>query len=182
MGGPVWARWCFAALLAVICVSCVVRLTAARAHRPSPASDDLGQALMGLGMIAMFASVSGALPKTVLVVVFGASAAGFAGLLARGVPCGERETWECVHHVVASVAMVYMALAATGPRMAVPSLAGAFGVYFLAYAGWAGLRMAGAPQMAVGTGVAGVLRRPRVVEACRAGMGLSMAYLLLGAM
>jgi hypothetical protein len=176
----------------VICLSCAVRLTAARADGVPPGRrEDLAQVLMGLGMIVMLLSWTAALPRVALLVVFGVEAVGLAGLLLRGERHADRDTWECVHHFMASLGMVYMALALTGGTaagsMPAAPLAAAFGTYFLAYAVWAGLRtLAGgrvlASSNAGGGRLAVLLRRPRLVDGCRAAMGLGMSYLLLAAM
>jgi len=179
MAGPAWLRWCFAGLVAAICVSCVIRV-AATGRGGSPARrEEFAQVVMGLGMIAMFLSWSGIAPRTGYVLVFGGSAAGYAALLFRDVVCAPREAWECVHHLMASLAMVYMVVGLT----ALPSLAATFAVYFLGYAGWGVARViGGSPVTVTGSGAVAVLRQPRVIEACRAAMGLSMAYLLFSAM
>ena len=178
MAGAAWLRWGFAGLLAVICLSCVIRVAAARRDETPGRREEFAQVVMGLGMIAMFLSWTGLAPRVVYLLVFGVSAAGYAALLLRDSVCAPREAWECTHHVMASVAMIYMAVGTA----AVPALAGAFGVYFLGYAGWGVLRVAGGGAVVTGSGVVALLRRPRVIEACRATMGLSMAYLLLSAM
>jgi hypothetical protein len=196
VAGPALARESFAAVFAVICLSCVVRLaTGRRAGAGSPGRhEDLAQVVMGLGMIAMCLSWTGVGPRAVLLVVFGVEVVGFAGLLLGGNDhAAGRNTWECVHHLMASLAMVYMALALSGESvtgsMALAPLAGAFGMYFLLYTGWAAARMAAAPMRAASNGGAGgvaaipvILRRPRVIEGCRALMGAGMAYLLLAGM
>lgn len=186
--GPDWLRWTVALLLGVICVSCLARLATAR-HHPTVAPrphEDLAQVLMGVGMIAMLVSWLGTGPRAALLLVFAVTAAGFTGLLVRGRPgdtgTAGRDTWESVHHLVASLAMVYMAVAMPGRAGDLPAvrpLAAAFGMYFLLYAGWAGLRMVAASTVSMGGGVGALLRRPRIVDGCRAAMGLGMAYALL---
>lgn len=186
--GPDWLRVTFALLLGVICVSCLARLATAGRHRavaPHP-HEDLAQVLMGVGMIVMLVSWLGTAPRAALLLVFAVTAAGFVGLLVRGrhgdTGLAGRDTWECVHHLVASLAMVYLAMAMPGRPGELPAvhpLAAAFGMYFLLYAGWAGLRVVAGSTVPIGGGVGALLRRPRIVDGCRATMGLGMAYALL---
>jgi hypothetical protein len=198
---PVWARWLFTTVLAGVTVTCLIRLVIAYRGRRMPGGperhDDVAQAVMGVSMIAMVLSWTDVLPTSLWVTIFGAQAVAFGVLLLRrpaGAPVGGRENWDYTHHVVASVAMVYMIVALTGPAIramsmrgmsgTVPSpLTGAFGMYFLIYAGWSLLRAAGVrgvvPAAAGAGGPPAVLTRPMVVEGCRALMGGSMAYLLL---
>jgi hypothetical protein len=204
---PAWVRWVFTTVLAGVTVTCLIRLVVA--HRPvrSPGGvperhDDLAQAVMGVSMIAMVLSWTSVLPTSLWVAIFGVQTVAFGALLLRGsaeTRVGGRRNWDYTHHVVASVAMVYMIVALTGPAgptapgmsmagMAMPGmsmsgtglspLAGAFGMYFLIYAGWSVLR-AGGRGAVIADGLPAVLTRPVVVEGCRALMGGSMAYLLL---
>jgi hypothetical protein len=224
-----------AAALVVVSASCVVRLATVRRLGPVPAEhEDLAQVAMAIGMIVLFLPGPGGttdlVTRTVLLLVFGVEAVGWTGLLLRGTRSGTRETWECVHHLMASLAMVYLALAVVGDTGAMSApmsemapmapLGTAFGMYFLLYAVWAGARMlrpvpvvAGGGTHAVGAvgvgravvafvaGLGGggrhrsqvapnnrlaeipvLLRRPRVVEGCRAIMGAGMACMLLAGM
>jgi hypothetical protein len=199
----------FTTVLAGISVTCLVRLviTCRRGHAPGVPSrhDDIAQVIMGVSMIAMVLSWTTYLPTPLWVMLFGAQAVGFGALLLSR-PAAEtgpsHENWDYTHHVVASIAMVYMIVAignrATQTMPAMPGmsiaamptmstslspLAWAFGVYFLIYAGWSVLRAVGVQgAMAVAAGAGGipsVLTRPVLVEGCRALMGGSMAYLLL---
>jgi len=56
-------------------------------------------------------------------------------------------------------------------------LAVSFGLYFLVYGVWSGIRAL--QPVAVSAGSVGVLGRPLLVHGCRALMGGGMAYLLL---
>jgi hypothetical protein len=209
---PVWVRWVFTTVLAGITVTCLIRLVVNGRRGSAPAvpgrHDDIAQAIMGVSMIAMVLSWTTYLPTPLWVMLFGAQAVGFGALLLSR-PAAEtgptNENWDYTHHVVASVAMVYM-IVTIGNRVtqSIPAMAGmpgmtaaamptmstslsplawAFGVYFLFYAGWSLLRavgiQGGVPVAAGAGGTPSVLTRPILVEGCRALMGGSMAYLLL---
>jgi hypothetical protein len=210
---PAWIRWLFAASLAVVCAFCLVRLAVLR--RPKRVAglphwhEDLTQILMGLGMIAMFLSFAGLVPKPVWLVLFGGMAVAFAApMLLRSAGRAQRDAqggivhrgptddhWPTVHHVMAGLAMVYM-LIELGPVMdtttalgdmpmaTLPPLAAAFGIYFLGYTVWSGARLVTGRLAVAGGPELGprLLRQPRLVEGCRTVMGLGMAYMLLAAM
>lgn len=192
MAVPEWARWVLTATLAVVTVTCLLRLISSRGHRPAGTPDrheDVGQAVMGVSMIAMVLSWTDVLPRPLWVLLFGAQAIGFGALLLRGRPAVTgHENWNYTHHVVASAAMVYMVVAMTGPTMtgmATAPLAGAFGMYFLIHSGWSVIRatrvVGGVTVVAGEARLPAVLRRPVLVEGCRALMGGGMAFLLLAA-
>jgi hypothetical protein len=73
--------------------------------------------------------------------------------------------------------MLYMTVGMGGMAMVSP-LAFSFGVYFLGYGVWSGIR-AVRPTLSVRGGSVAVLNRPLLVHGCRALMGGGMAYLLL---
>jgi hypothetical protein len=160
----------FTVVFALISTTCLVRLVIARRNSDRPPGtpgrhEDVGHLVMGISMIAMVLSWTALLPTLVWIVLFGGQAAVFGVLLCRGhghhaahraSPSGQ-ENWDHTHHVMASLAMVYMVVAmrdttavvgvAGMPGMgAGPSttgwvpLADAFGVYFLICAVWAALR------------------------------------------
>lgn len=190
---PEWARWALTAILAGITVTCLLRLVSTgRGQRPAGVPrrhEDIGQVVMGVSMIVMVLSWTDVVPKPLWILLFGAQAIGFGALLLRGNSGAEgHENWDYTHHVMGSAAMVYMVVGMTGhagamPGMAMSPLAGAFGFYFLAYAGWSAVRatrVVGA--VTVGAGEArlpAVLRQPMLIEGCRALMGGGMAFLLL---
>ncbi len=186
MTEPVWARWVLTAILAGITVTCLLRLASTGRERPAGTPrrhEDVGQVIMGVSMITMVLSWTDVLPKPLWVLVFAVQAIGFGSLLLRGHAGSGNENWDYTNHVMASVAMVYMVVAMTGPAMpgmATSPLAGAFGCYFLIYAGWSALRATrGVTVVAGGSGLPAVLRQPVLVEGCRALMGGGMAFLLL---
>lgn len=180
---PGWVGWVFAAALAVITLPCLVRLFVRQRPPGMPdRHEDLGQALMGIVMIAMFLSLLRLLPTVVWVVLFLGQAVAFGVPLFRASD-RDRDTWQYVHHVMASLAMAYVVLA-VGPRMfAVEPLAAAFGMYFLGYAVVSALRTVTVVRLAPAgcAGVPALLATPKLVEACRTVMGVSMSYMLLSA-
>jgi hypothetical protein len=181
VGQPELVRWAFTALFAGISLTCVIRLLT---HRRTPATpprhDDVWHAVMGLAMVAMVLSWLTLLPTPLWVVLFGGQAAFFAAVLLRNrsEETGEDQNWEHTHHFVGSLGMVYMVMAMTGPMNTMSPLAVSFGVYFLAYALWSGIRALQPVPLPI-TGPAQVLSRPLLVHGCRALMGGGMAYLLL---
>lgn len=181
-------RWVMTALFAAVTVTCLLRLasTAGRTHRPAGfprRHEDLGHIVMAVSMIAMVLSWTHVLPTPVWLVLFGGQAAFFAAVLLRG--RDRQGNWDHSHHLVAGIGMVYMTLAVSGSAMpmgATSPLAGAFGVYFLGYAVWSGLRAVRLGVAPAGwSGLPAVLARPLLVNGCRAAMGAGMAYLLLTA-
>jgi hypothetical protein len=182
VGQPELARWAFTALFAGISLTCVVRLLS---HRRTPATpprhDDVWHAVMGVAMVGMVLSWLALLPTPLWVVLFGGQAVFFAAMLLRNRSEGTDQNWEHTHHFVGSLGMLYMVVAMAGPATRMPEmspLAVSFGVYFLAYALWSGMRALQPVPLPV-TGPAQVLSRPLLVHGCRALMGGGMAYLLL---
>jgi Domain of unknown function (DUF5134) len=202
---PEWTRWGFAAALVAVCAFCLARLAVLRGPGRSAGlphwHEDLTQVLMGVGMISMFLSFSGLVPRPVWLVLFLGMAAGFAApmlLRGRGVagpPAHGMDRWQAVHHVMAGLAMAYMlaaiglpdgAAAADGMTgmagsIALTPLAASFGMYFLVTTAWSGYRLVTGPVLAGAGGTTGpaVLRAPRLVEGCRTVMGVGMAFMLL---
>jgi hypothetical protein len=203
---PAVVRWVITAVFLCVTVTCLLRLaaTARRADKPAGLPrrhEDLGHIVMAIGMIAMVLSWTRLLPTPVWVVLFGGQAVFFAVVLLRR-PAGwsDQDNWDHTQHMMASIGMVYMvvtlsstALGGTagvagmsGMAMGGSPLAGAFGVYFLIYAVWSGLRATRLAPAGVGvsagwSGLPRVLSRPLAVHGCRALMGGGMAYLLLTA-
>lgn len=175
MGQPELLRVVFTVLFAGITLTCVARLLNGSHGDGYPARhDDIGHALMSVGMIAMVLSWTGLLPTPVWVLLFGGQAAFFAVILMRDQPADSPRNWEHTHHMVGSLGMLYMVITINGMAMMSP-LAASFGIYFLAYAVWSSMRALQPVRVAAG----GVLSRPLLVHGCRALMGGGMAYLLL---
>ena len=86
MAGPMWARWFFAALFAVLGVCCAVRLVlAVRGQRHVVGTPDTETAhiLMSAGMTAMFLPVATPVPPAWWAAAFGVDAAWLLLRLAR---------------------------------------------------------------------------------------------------
>jgi hypothetical protein len=184
---PEWARWTFTAALVGVTATCLIRLVSIGGGSRPPGSprrhEDISQLIMGVAMIAMVLSWTAVLPTSLWVILFGAQAVGFGVLLLRR-PAGRTEpghqNWDYTHHVMGSVAMIYMIVALTGTAaravvmpampgmtsmagMSMPGmvattispLATAFGIYFLFYAGWSvvrAVRVNGGVPVTVGAG------------------------------
>ncbi len=176
MGQPESVRLIFTVLFAGVTLTCVLRLLSTRAGLPAR-HDDVSHAIMAAGMIVMVLSWTSLLPTSVWVLLFGGQAAFFAAILLRQ-QAGERakaQNWEHTHHFVGSLGMLYMVVALGDMAMGSMSpLAVSFGLYFLVYGVWSGVRAL--QPVAVADGVLG---RPLLVHGCRALMGGGMAYLLL---
>jgi Domain of unknown function (DUF5134) len=236
---PALTRWLFTVLFALISATCLVRLLRGGRDGDRPPGtprrhDDIGHIVMGISMIAMILSWTALLPTVVWIALFGGQAVVFCVILLRRrgshAALSGQENWDHTHHVMSSLAMVYMVVAMRGsagagmssvgmsntgvsavgmssvamPSIAMSPLAEAFGVYFLICAVWAALRalqltpslspaLAGPPAADGGRTVVdaravvgaarmpAILRRPLLVDGCRALMGGGMAYLLLTA-
>ncbi|WP_328314238.1 DUF5134 domain-containing protein [Streptomyces sp. NBC_00442] len=189
MHGPVVPGWLLVALCAATGSYCLLRLRSGSEPARRAAG---GEAVMGFGMAAMAVPAAFAPPgvwmPAAYAVVFGGGALR-ALWLARG---GAHH----LHHVVGSLAMVYMALAmapgsthpeghaghAGHPGGGIPLLTGALLVYFAGYVLSAGARLlpsagGGAP----GGGVPSVPwgARPELALACRLSMGIAMLAMLV---
>ncbi|MFE3516200.1 DUF5134 domain-containing protein [Streptomyces sp. NPDC059166] len=197
MHGPVLSGWLLVSLCGATGAYCLLRTRDGAARERGAAQ---AEALMGFGMAAM------ALPAAVLtppgwawlvyVVVFGAAALHAAARAGKGA--------HHLHHLIGSLAMVYMALAmapgmshgagsghaghgagAGGSAGGVPLLTGVLLAYYAVYV----LRSAGrlippASGVTVGAGAAAVGgagwgRRPELALACRLAMGTAMFAMLL---
>lgn len=201
MGEPTSVRWVITVVFAAVVVTSSLRLVSlGRCHRTAGLPrrhEDFGHVVMAVGMIAMVLSWTHFLPTAVWVTVFAVQAVFFGVLLLRGGGAAG-DSWDETHHMVASLGMIYMVVAVSGASgamanmpgmadmpgmtMSLAPLAAAFGVYFLIYAVWSGLRATRLMPAAVGVAPAGlpsVLTRPLLVHGCRALMGGGMAYLLL---
>jgi hypothetical protein len=183
MHGPALIGW----LLVTVCGSagahCLLRM---RHDTPRQRPVSALEALMGWGMAAMAvpASVLPLPPPLVFAAVFAAVAGWSLGLLRSGAP-------HQLHHLVESLAMIYMALAmAAVPGAAhaghaadaggLPLLTGALLVYFATYALHTGVRLLPATPTAPGAPVPpGLLRQPEVAEACRLTLALGMFAMLI---
>ncbi len=210
MAGVVWVRWVFVAVFVAVALLCVVRLLAHRrdAARSGCGTDrisDASHGVMGLGMAAMFSPWGAPVPALYWQVLFGALAGVFAvRMIRRGTrPAAIRQPGTDLHHVIGSLAMVYMlgaipaghsmaadmsmpGMASTG--IALPVLAWVLVAYFLVYAVRLGARLVepaspvaatSAGAVAVGGGPRGVVTSPHLLGSCLIFMGIGMSYMLV---
>ena len=142
MGQPESVRLVLTVLFAAITLTCVARLVAYRSPVAGlPARhDDLAHIVKGVGMIAMMLSWTHLVPVPFWVLLFAGVGVYFAALLVR--PAGAGESWDHVDHLMGSAGMIYMLVAVGGGAMSMSMspLAVSFGVYFLAYGLWSGVR------------------------------------------
>jgi hypothetical protein len=122
VAGPSWAAGAFAAVMIMIAVYCAARLVASgRWHRPTAVDADGLHLVMGVAMAGMLVPRLSLLPASVWAGVFGLAAAWFAGQAALARRGSTVASWRCcypVPHLVECGAMLYMLLAALGPRPA----------------------------------------------------------------
>lgn len=184
MGQPELVRVVFTVLFAGITLTCVARLlTRPRAGLPAR-HDDLAHIVKGVGMIAMLLSWTRLVPTQFWVLAFAGVTVFFGALLLRS--AGGAENWDHVEHVVGGVGMIYMLVAMGGATDGMAGMAGAsvsplamsFGLCFVAFALWSGVRAL--RPVGAGPSVGSVaLGRPLLVHGCRALAAGGMAYLLL---
>jgi hypothetical protein len=184
--GPALLGWLLAAVCGGTGAYCLARLRGRRSagHRQRPATDGL-MALMGLGMALMALPATGppAPPPQAFAALFAAAALWSLALLRTG-------RAHHGHHLLESLAMVYMALAMTGTDPAAshggahaasagpPVVTGLLLAYFAGYALRAGHRLlTPAGTQPVPPGSAGM--PPEVATACRLTLALGMVTMLL---
>ncbi|MDX3854726.1 DUF5134 domain-containing protein [Streptomyces sp. AK02-01A] len=201
MHGPATAGWLLVALCAAAGGYCLLRLRSSVDEQRSSAG---GEALMAFGMAVMAVPTAVVTPPRwvwpVYVVVFGGAAL-YAMASARGAP-------HHLHHLLGTLAMVYMAWAmaqapagAHGAHLAggTPLITGLLLIYYAGYVLWTGGRLLPLPSAAeggvsagagigfpagsgAGVGVAagaGWGDRPELALVCRLSMGLAMLAMLL---
>ncbi|TQK43062.1 uncharacterized protein DUF5134 [Streptomyces sp. SLBN-118] len=179
MHGPAVSGWLLVTLCGATGAYCLVRMRSCAGRARETAG---GEALMGLGMAAMAVpSAMSALPRWVWVMyatVFGAAAARALWPAPRGI--------RHLHHLVGSLAMVYVAVVmrsgagaqAGHPAAGVPLLTGGLLAYYAVYVLRSGVRLI--PAVAPAGGAAEVSgSRPELAPACRLAMGLAMLAMLL---
>ncbi|MFE2093841.1 DUF5134 domain-containing protein [Streptomyces sp. NPDC059460] len=197
MHGPAMSGWLLMALCGVTGAYCLLRMRSGTEEERRTAR---AEAVMGFGMAAMAAPAAVFPPPmwgwAVYVVLFGAAAL-------RGLWFARRRGHH-LHHLVGSLAMVYMALgmapgsgaaahgaggtqgAHGGHQMTqvaggVPLLTGMLLVYYAAYVLRSGTRLipvaaAGPAERPIGSGWGA---RPELTLACRLTMGIAMFAMLL---
>lgn len=179
MHGPATSGW----LLVVLCggtgAYCLVRMRSCAGEAREAAG---GEALMGWGMAAMAVPAAVFAPPrwgwVVYAVVFGAAALRALRPARRGA--------HHLHHVVGSLAMVYMAVAMTSggghpghAAAGIPLLTGGLLVYYTVYVLRSGVRLIPAPSPVGGAATASWSAQPELTPACRLVMGLAMLAMLL---
>ncbi|MEU1088670.1 DUF5134 domain-containing protein [Streptomyces sp. NPDC005576] len=193
MHGPALSGW----LLLVLCTAtgayCLLRARAGTGEERRAAH---AEALMGFGMAAMAVPAALLTPPAwawaVYAVLFGGAALRSSWAARRG---GHH-----LHHLVGSLAMVYMAVAmapgaGTGPHAGhgggpsgasagLPLLTGALLLYYALYVLGAAGRLipaaGGTDSGGGGLGAGGWRARPELALACRVTMGLAMLAMLAG--
>ncbi|MFJ6633475.1 DUF5134 domain-containing protein [Streptomyces sp. NPDC091376] len=184
MHGPAVPGWLLVALCAASGAYCLVRMRSFAGEARRAAG---GEAVMGFGMAAMAVPAAVVAPPAwawlVYAAVFGA--AGLRALwAARASPGGAHH----LHHLIGSVAMVYMAWAMSRPAPGghgahsggggVPLLTGVLLVYFAVFVLRTGSRLVPVPAAAGGPAVAWGAR-PELALACRVSMGVAMLAMLV---
>ncbi|MGI5484100.1 DUF5134 domain-containing protein [Streptomyces lavendofoliae] len=197
MHGPAMSGWLLVALCVVAGAYCLARTRSVRGAERRAALDE---ALMGFGMAVMAVPAAAVAPPewawVGYAVVFGA-----ASLRALWSALGG--TGHHLHHLVGSLAMVYMALtmagggagahAAHGTAGGVPLVTGLLLAYYTVYVLVTGARLAPAgaaagpvsgpaagPAAGPVSGAGGRWAGPEMALACRVSMGLAMLAMLVG--
>ncbi|MDN3292880.1 DUF5134 domain-containing protein [Streptomyces ficellus] len=177
MHGSAVNGWLLVALCVMAGASCLVRRGSCAGDGRGAAADE---AVMGFGMAAMAVPAAVVTPPswgwTVYAVVFGVASL-------RALWCARRGGHH-PHHLVGSLAMVYMAVAMSGAGGAgagghgthsgVPLVTGALIAYYAVYVIRAGVRLVPVAAPAGGGWSAG----PELALACRVSMGLAMLAML----
>ncbi|MCX4986724.1 DUF5134 domain-containing protein [Streptomyces sp. NBC_00572] len=202
MHGPALPGWLMVALCAVTGVYCLLRMRACTGEERRAAR---GEAVMGFGMATM------ALPTAVLTPPewsWAVYAAVFGGATLHGL-AAVRRGGHHRHHLIGSLAMVYMAVSMAAPGAGahsghtvgaaggIPVLTGGLLLYYMAYVLHAGARLvpvalpAATGALATATAAAGTgpgggpalgpawAARPELALACRLSMALAMLAMLV---
>ncbi|MFD7443720.1 DUF5134 domain-containing protein [Streptomyces sp. NPDC059909] len=189
MHGPAMSGWLLVALCAASGAYCLLRVRSGPGEERGAAG---GEAVMGFGMAAMALPAAVVPPPPwawqVYAAVFGAAALralwALGALRAARLPSGAAHH---LHHLVGSLAMLYMAVAMApdggahaghGRAGGVPLLTGALLVYFAVFVLRAGARLVPVAAPA-GGGTVAWGARPELALACRVSMGVAMVAMLL---
>ncbi|MHC5904028.1 DUF5134 domain-containing protein [Streptomyces sp. S6] len=190
MHAPASLGWFLVALCAATGAYCLLRMRSTDEKQRQAAG---GEAVMGFGMAAMAVPAGVFTPPgwawPVYLTVFGAAAA--HSLWAMRSPRAARTGGHHLHHLVGTLAMVYMAaaMALSPPHVhthgssGVPLLTGALLVYFTAYVLTSGARLVPVGVTSGGGGAdsggSGWGDRPELARACRLSMGIGMLAMLI---
>ncbi|WP_406055883.1 DUF5134 domain-containing protein [Streptomyces sp. NBC_01077] len=196
MHGPALSGWLMVVLCAVTGVYCLLRMRACAGEERRAAG---GEAVMGFGMASM------ALPAAVLTPPewsWAVYAAVFGGATLHGL-AAVRRGGHHLHHLVGSLAMVYMAVSMAAPATGahtghtagtaggIPVLTGGLLLYYMVYVLHAGARLvpvaipaASIPAGGTASGAGRVpgpawATRPELALACRLSMALAMLAMLV---
>ncbi|GAA3368260.1 DUF5134 domain-containing protein [Streptomyces sannanensis] len=181
MHGPALSGWLLVALCGMTGAYCVLRM---RSESGPERAGAAGEALMGFGMAAMAVPAAAVTPPGW---VWGGYAVVFGGAALRALGAA-RSGGHHLHHLVGSLAMVYMSLAMLAPPggghaghgagapAGVPPVTGALLAYYAAYVLRTGAALVPVP---VAAGVAARGTRSELALACRLAMGLGMVAMLL---
>lgn len=179
MHGPASPGWLLVALCAGTGAYCLVRM---RSHREEQRRAAGGEALMGFGMAVMAVPAAVVTPPRWAWVAY---AVVFGGAALRALWAARTHAHH-LHHLVGTLAMVYMAaeMAASAGHHdhgGVPLLTGVLLLYFAAYTLWSGVRLVPltAAPAAGGTRAVGWGDRPELSRACRLSMAIAMLAMLL---
>ncbi|WP_405851986.1 DUF5134 domain-containing protein [Streptomyces sp. NBC_00090] len=190
MHGAALSGWLMVALCAATGTYCLLRMRACDGEERRAAG---GEALMGFGMAVM------ALPAAVVTQPgwsWAVYAAVFGGTALLGLAGAARRGGHHLHHLVGSLAMLYMAVAmaspvaqgahgghAAGTAGGIPALTGGLLLYYTVYVLRAGARLApvaAAPAAATAGGPGPAwATRPELTLACRLSMALAMVAMLV---
>ncbi|MFD3726250.1 DUF5134 domain-containing protein [Streptomyces sp. NPDC058671] len=185
MHGPALSGWLMVALCAATGVYCLVRMRVCAGEERRAAG---GEALMGFGMASMAMPAAALTPPGWSWAVY---AAVFGGVTLHGLPALRRGGHH-LHHLVGSLAMVYMAVAMAAPATGahtghtvgaaggIPVLTGGLLLYYMAYVLHAGAGLVPVTAGAVtgGPGQAWTTR-PELALVCRLAMALAMLAMLV---
>ncbi|ORT60800.1 DUF5134 domain-containing protein [Streptomyces sp. CB03238] len=184
MHGPAMSGWLLVALCVTAGAYCLARMRSCSGAERRAAVDE---AVMGFGMAAMAVPAAVVAPPewawAVYAVVFGAASV-------RALWSARRGAGHHVHHLVGSLAMVYMAVTmagggggahtAHGAAGGVPLVTGLLLAYYTVYVLRSGLRLVPVAVGAFGpVGGGGWGTGPEVALACRVSMGLAMVAMLV---
>ncbi|WP_338675052.1 DUF5134 domain-containing protein [Streptomyces sp. SCSIO 30461] len=180
------SAWLLVALCTTSGAYCVLRMRTGESEERGAAG---GEAVMGFGMAAMALPAAISLPRPWAWQVYAAvfAAAGLRALWALGRARGGPHH---LHHLVGSLAMVYMALtmepgtgthtghAARTGAGGVPLLTGVLLVYFVVFVLRSGARLVPAAARPAAVPAAWGAR-PELALACQVSMGVAMVAMLL---
>ncbi|MEU9292527.1 DUF5134 domain-containing protein [Streptomyces sp. NPDC048266] len=185
MHGPALSGWLMVALCAAAGAYCLLRMRVCAGEERRAAG---GEAVMGFGMASM------ALPAAVLTPPgwsWAVYAAVFGGATLRGL-FALRHGGRHLHHLVGSLAMVYMAVAMASPGAGahaghtagaaggIPVLTGGLLLYYMVYVLHAGARLVPMAAATAGGGPGQAwTARPELALVCRLSMALATLAMLV---